>query len=44
MNLHIFWIQVFAGLVQTGVYAEILYYYFKSIKEGKPRMELPLKV
>ena len=44
MNLHIFWTQVFSGIIQTAVYAELLYYYFKSIREGKPRMELPLKV
>ena len=44
MNHHIFWTQVFAGVLQTGVYAELLYYYFKSLREGKPRMELPLKV
>ena len=44
LNLHIFWTQVFSGVLQTVVYAELLYYYFKSIREGKPRMELPLKV
>ena len=44
MNLHIFWTQIFSGFLQTAVYAELLYYYFKSIREGKLRMELPLKV
>ena len=44
MNHHIFWTQVLAGILQTGVYGELLYYYFKSVREGKPRMELPLKV
>lgn len=44
MNHHIFYTQVFSGILQTGVYGELLYYYFKSMREGKPRMELPLKV
>mmetsp|Transcript_9961 Transcript_9961/g.11310 ORF Transcript_9961/g.11310 Transcript_9961/m.11310 type:complete len:157 (-) Transcript_9961:47-517(-) len=44
MGHHIFWTQVAAGVVQTAVYSELVYLYFKSLREGKPRMEIPLKV
>ena len=44
MGHHIFWTQVLAGIVQTLVYSELVWLYFKSLKEGKPRMEIPLKV
>jgi hypothetical protein len=30
-------------VLQTGLYIDFLYYYFKSVKEGKPvRYELPV--
>ena len=37
------WTQTLAALLQTGLYIDFLYYYFKSVKEGKPvRYELPV--
>lgn len=37
------WTQSVAAVVQTGLYVDFLYYYFKSLKEGKPvRYELPV--
>lgn len=37
------WTQTMAAVVQTGLFADFLYYYFKSVKEGKPvRYELPV--
>ena len=37
------WTQTLAAILQTGLYIDFLYYYFKSVKEGKPvRYELPV--
>ena len=37
------WTQTIAAIVQTGLYVDFLYYYAKSVKEGKPvRYELPV--
>lgn len=37
------WTQTLAAVLQTGLYIDFLYYYFKSVKEGKPvRYELPV--
>lgn len=36
------WTQVLSGVLQTGLYVDFLYYYFLSIKEGKPTIELPM--
>ena len=36
------WTQILSGVLQTAVYADLLYYYFVSLKEGKDKMELPL--
>ena len=37
------WTQSAAAVLQTGLYVDFLYYYFKSVKEGKPvRYELPV--
>ena len=35
--------QTLAAMLQTGLYIDFLYYYAKSVKEGKPcRYELPV--
>ena len=37
------WTQVLSGVLQTGLYFDFLYYYFASLKEGKPvKYELPV--
>ena len=37
------WTQVLSGSLQTALYFDFLYYYFLSVKEGKPvRYELPV--
>jgi restriction endonuclease S subunit len=37
------WTQTIAAVLQTGLFVDFLYYYFKSVKEGKPvRYELPV--
>ena len=37
------WTQTLAAVLQTGLYVDFLYYYFQSVKEGKPvRYELPV--
>lgn len=43
MGHHIFWTSVIAGVVQTLVFAELVYEYIRSVREGKQRMELPLR-
>mmetsp|Transcript_40040 Transcript_40040/g.39643 ORF Transcript_40040/g.39643 Transcript_40040/m.39643 type:complete len:87 (-) Transcript_40040:17-277(-) len=43
MGHHIFWTSVITGIVQTLVFAELVYEYFRSVKEGKQRMEIPLR-
>ena len=35
---------VLAAILQTCLYIELLYYYFKSVREGKRRMNIPLRV
>ena len=35
--------QTLAAMLQTALYVDFLYYYFVSVKEGKPvRYELPV--
>jgi hypothetical protein len=37
------WTQVLSGTLQTALYFDFLYYYFMSVKEGKPvKYELPV--
>jgi hypothetical protein len=36
------WTQVLSGILQTGLYVDFIYYYFKSIGEGKQIIELPM--
>ncbi|CDW90306.1 er lumen protein retaining receptor [Stylonychia lemnae] len=36
------WTQILSGILQTGLYVDFLYYYFKSIGEGKQIIELPM--
>ena len=37
------WTQIFAGSLQTILYADFLYQFYKSVKDGKPvRYELPV--
>jgi len=37
------WTQVLSGTLQTILYADFLYQFFKSVREGKPvRYELPV--
>ena len=37
------WTQTLAAVLQTGLYIDFLYYYVKSVREGKPvRYELPV--
>ena len=35
------WTQILAGLLQTGLYMDFLYNYFKALKSGKGREDLP---
>ena len=36
------WTQFLSGMLQTGLYADLLYYYVKSIREGKKFTGLPV--
>jgi ER lumen protein retaining receptor len=36
------WTQILSGLLQTALYVDFLYYYFVSLKDNKPVIELPM--
>ena len=36
------WTQILSGVLQTGFYVDFLYYYYVSVREGKPVIELPM--
>lgn len=36
------WTQILSGVLQTGLYVDFLYYYYVSVREGKPVIELPM--
>lgn len=37
------WTQVLSGTLQTALYIDFLYYYYISVKEGKPvKYDLPM--
>ena len=36
------WTQILSGTLQTGLYADFLYWYYVAKKEGKSMIELPI--
>ena len=44
MGHHIFWTSVVAGIFQTAVFGNLVWEYFKAMRAGKSRMELPTTV
>ena len=42
MHGSVYWIKLLAGLIQTAIFADFLYYFYKSSKVGNNTIKLPV--